>query len=79
MFLFLQKVMKSLLLVGALALTTLTQAAEPIKLALIEGLSGPFANTGEAVFRNLLWATERVNAAGGVKLAGQAQASALLL
>ena len=31
-------------------------------------MSGPFANTGEAVFRNLVWATERVNARGGVKL-----------
>ena len=37
---------------------------------MIEGLSGPFGNTGEAVFRNLLWATERVNAQRqGVKLA----------
>jgi branched-chain amino acid transport system substrate-binding protein len=43
-------------------------AGGPIKIALIEGLSGPFANTGEAAFRNLLWATERVNARGGVKL-----------
>ncbi len=41
----------------------------PIRLALIESLSGPFANTGEAVYRNLLWATERVNARGGVRLA----------
>lgn len=41
----------------------------PIKLAMIEGLSGPFGNTGEAVFRNLVWAVERVNARGGVKLA----------
>ena len=41
---------------------------EPIRLALIESLSGPFANTGEAVFRNLLWAAERVNARGGVLL-----------
>ncbi|PJO39122.1 branched-chain amino acid ABC transporter substrate-binding protein [Delftia acidovorans] len=41
---------------------------EPIRLALIESLSGPFANTGEAVFRNLLWATECVNARGGVPL-----------
>jgi branched-chain amino acid transport system substrate-binding protein len=40
----------------------------PIKLAMIETLSGPFANTGEAVFRNLLWAVERVNARGGVRL-----------
>ncbi len=45
----------------------------PIKVALIESLSGPFANTGEAVFRNLVWATERVNARGGVKLPGGAR------
>ncbi len=45
-------------------------AQQPIRVALIESLSGPFANTGEAVFRNLVWATERVNARGGVKLAG---------
>jgi branched-chain amino acid transport system substrate-binding protein len=43
-------------------------AAEPIRIALIEGLSGPFANAGEAVFRNLLWAVERVNQRGGVRL-----------
>jgi branched-chain amino acid transport system substrate-binding protein len=42
----------------------------PVRIALIESLSGAFANTGEAVFRNLVWATERVNARGGVKLAG---------
>jgi branched-chain amino acid transport system substrate-binding protein len=41
--------------------------AEPIQLALIEGLSGPFGNTGEVVYRNLLWAVERVNDRGGVK------------
>lgn len=35
-----------------------------IRLALIETLSGPFGNTGEAVFRNLVWAAERVNARG---------------
>ena len=45
------------------------QTVQPIPLAMIEGLSGPFANTGEAVFRNLLWAMERVNARGGVKTA----------
>lgn len=43
--------------------------AVPIRVAMIEGLSGPFANTGEAVFRNLVWAVERVNARGGVKFA----------
>ena len=45
-----------------------TPAAAPVKLALIESLSGPFANTGEAVFRNIFWAVERVNARGGVLL-----------
>ena len=42
----------------------------PIKLALIEGLSGGNANGGEAVFRNLVWAIERVNQRGGVKMTG---------
>ncbi len=46
-----------------------TFTASPIKLALIEGLSGPFGNTGEAVVRNIAWAVERVNARGGVKTA----------
>jgi len=49
------------------------QPAPPIRIALIESMSGPFANTGEAVFRNLLWAVERVNARGGVKLPGGAR------
>lgn len=40
----------------------------PITIAMIEGLSGPFANTGEAAFRNLVWAVERVNQSGGVRL-----------
>lgn len=43
--------------------------AAPIRIAMIEGLSGPFANTGEAVFRNLVWAVERVNQRGGVRTA----------
>lgn len=47
---------------------TATESPVPIRLALIESMSGPFANTGEAVFRNLLWAVERVNARGGVPL-----------
>ena len=51
----------------ALAQVNPAQAAT-IKIAMIEGLSGPFGNTGEAVFRNLLWACERVNERGGVKL-----------
>jgi branched-chain amino acid transport system substrate-binding protein len=51
-------------------------AASPVKLAMIEGLSGPFANTGEAVFRNLLWAAELANARGGVTLAAEAGVAA---
>ncbi len=50
-----------------------SRPAEPIRLAMIEGLSGPFANAGDAVFRNLLWATERVNQRGGVTLPGGAR------
>lgn len=49
----------------------------PIRLAMIETLSGPFANTGEAVFRNLVWAAERVNARSGVRLAGGARPLAI--
>ena len=57
----------------ALCLPTLSlaQAAlPPIKIAMIETLSGPFANTGEAVVRNLTWGLERINSRGGIKLAG---------
>ncbi|MGQ9725219.1 MAG: branched-chain amino acid ABC transporter substrate-binding protein [Tepidimonas sp.] len=42
------------------------RAQAPIRLALIEALSGPLGNAGEAVFRNLVWAAERVNARGGI-------------
>ena len=51
---------------------------EPIRLALVEGLSGPFANAGEAVFRNLLLATERINRSGGVRIGGVARPLVLL-
>lgn len=52
-----------------LPLAALAQTpAAPVKIAMIEGLSGPFGNTGEAVFRNLVWAVERVNARGAVRL-----------
>ncbi|AYM98720.1 branched-chain amino acid ABC transporter substrate-binding protein [Acidovorax sp. 1608163] len=50
------------------ASTAAVPAGKPIKVALIESLSGAFANTGEAVFRNVYWAMERVNARGGVTL-----------
>ena len=58
---------------GAPAARAQQPATGPIRLALIESMSGPFANTGEAVFRNLLWAVERVNARGGVRLPGGAR------
>lgn len=66
-------------LILATAWTFSAAAQEPIKIALIEGLSGPFANTGEAVFRNLQWATERVNARGGVRLPGLSEGRPLQL
>jgi branched-chain amino acid transport system substrate-binding protein len=69
-----RRVLLSTLAAAALPLPTLLRAqpAAPgaIRLAMIEGLSGPFANAGEAVFRNLVWAVERVNARGGVRLPG---------
>lgn len=66
---------------GALAFATAAACAgtraqsspTPLRIALIEGLSGSFANAGEAVFRNLLWATERINDRGGVKADGVAR------
>ena len=76
MFIVLSEVLKRLFLTlcGAVFCVSLTAPTAvlaqvtpaPIKLALIEGLSGPNASGGEAVFRNLVWAIERVNARGGV-------------
>ena len=60
-------VLKSLAAAALLPAFARAQAAAPIKLAMIEGLSGANANGGEAVFRNLVWAVERVNQRGGVK------------
>ena len=63
-----------LVFAAGLPVTAMAQnAAPPVRIAMIESLSGPFGNTGEAVFRNLVWATERVNARGGVKLPAGAQ------
>jgi branched-chain amino acid transport system substrate-binding protein len=69
-----------MVLVAMCVATTIAQAAEtqdstgrrpagaPIQLALIEGMSGPFADAGAAVERNLRFGVERVNARGGVML-----------
>jgi len=56
-----------------LAAGFMTQAAAqstlaPIRIGMIDGLSGPLANGGEAVLRNVRFAIEQVNARGGVKL-----------
>jgi branched-chain amino acid transport system substrate-binding protein len=72
---FMRRLLKLFLLALSLAAPLLAAAQNPapqlaFRIALIESLSGAFANTGEAVFRNLVWATERVNARGGVKLPG---------
>jgi len=61
--------LRTALVGGILTVSAAHAQTVPIPLALIEGLSGPFANTGEAVYRNLVWAVERVNARGGVKTA----------
>ncbi len=53
--------------------------APPVKVAMIEGLSGAFANTGEAVHRNLVWAVERVNSRGGIKLPATVGGNRLLV
>ena len=53
-------------------------APEAVRIAMIEGLSGPFANAGEAVWRNLELAVERVNERGGVRLPGGARPLELL-
>ena len=46
----------------ALAVLVAPASAGTLRLGLIEGLSGPFANAGEAVERNLVFAVERINA-----------------
>ncbi len=74
MFKFRRQVLKSLFAVLSVpAFAQAQPAGAPIKIAMIEGLSGGNANGGEAVFRNLAWAVERVNQRGGVKLPGQAR------
>jgi len=65
-------------LILAVCSTTAQAASEPVRIAMIEGLSGSFANAGEAVHRNLLLAVERVNARGGVQLPGGARPLELL-
>lgn len=53
---------------GSAAVAAVAADPVPIRIAMIEGMSGPFANAGAAVERNLRFGVERVNARGGVKL-----------
>ncbi|MFZ6687280.1 branched-chain amino acid ABC transporter substrate-binding protein [Undibacterium sp. SXout11W] len=43
-------------------------APAPIRIAMIEGMSGPFSNAGQAVQRNVQMAIDNINARGGVTL-----------
>ncbi len=69
----LKRFLAALFLCASFAAAAQAPGQPPIRIALIESMSGAFANTGEAVFRNLVWATERVNARGGVALPGGAR------
>ena len=70
MFILFRRVLKLLVVMLFVPATLFAQpVSAPIRMALIEGLSGGNANGGEAVFRNLVWAVERVNERGGVKTA----------
>ncbi|KQW38415.1 branched-chain amino acid ABC transporter substrate-binding protein [Rhizobacter sp. Root404] len=60
-------------LAAAVAPAIASPGPEPVRIAFIEGLSGPFANVGEAFYRNLLFAVENVNRLGGVQMPGGAR------
>jgi branched-chain amino acid transport system substrate-binding protein len=62
-----------LLLASSASAAERAEAPPPVRIGMIEGMSGQFANAGEAVQRNLQWSIERVNARGGVKLPGGAR------
>ncbi|RKP57868.1 branched-chain amino acid ABC transporter substrate-binding protein [Pararobbsia silviterrae] len=53
---------------SAFAVTAAPAAGQPIRLAMLEGMSGPFANGGAAIERNLRYAIDALNARGGVRL-----------
>lgn len=68
---FVASILTSAALVGTTFTSTSVYAAagQPIKLAMLEGMSGPFANGGAAIERNLRYAIDALNARGGVHLA----------
>ena len=75
MFMFLQPVLKktaaALFICAFFAGSTVLAQTSPVKLAMIEGLSGGNANGGEAVFRNLVWAVELANQRGNERCGGR--------
>ena len=59
MFFLRAQVLKFLWLLLCVPVPSLAQTPQPpIRIAMIDGLSGPFAHTGEAVLRNLNWAVQ---------------------
>ncbi|SEO95575.1 branched-chain amino acid ABC transporter substrate-binding protein [Aquisalimonas asiatica] len=53
---------------GAIALASLStaQAEDPIRIAYIDPLSGPFANVGDAGLKHFRFAADRINDEGGI-------------
>ena len=52
--------------VAALVVATSALAADPIKIGLVAALSGPSAQSGEAITQGLTIAIDEINAAGGL-------------
>ncbi|SAL51500.1 branched chain amino acid ABC transporter periplasmic ligand-binding protein [Caballeronia humi] len=75
------QILTGMMLAAVCAVSMTASAADkaPIRIAMIEGMSGPFANAGAAVERNLRFGVERVNARGGVKLADGAHPLELIV
>jgi len=61
---------RTLLAALLLLLAKGAMAGAPIRIGMVEGMSGPFANAGEAVARNIQMAVDNINASGGVRLPG---------
>jgi branched-chain amino acid transport system substrate-binding protein len=57
---------KAIFLAVLLAGAAVAHAADPIKIGLVAALSGPSAQSGEAITRGLTVAIDEINAKGGV-------------
>ncbi|MEI7968073.1 MAG: branched-chain amino acid ABC transporter substrate-binding protein [Betaproteobacteria bacterium] len=63
----LRRIIRATVIASALyAMGSGIASAQTLKIAYLEGLSGPFANVGEVGLRHLQFAADRVNAKGGV-------------